>query len=59
LKAAGVRDAVLTSIEQEAKAEMLAALEEAKAAPWPAPEIAYDDVQDVGAEKMEHAPWLS
>ncbi len=50
LKAAGVKDDVLASIQQEAEAEMQAALDEAKKAPWPAPEIAYDDVQDVGAE---------
>jgi hypothetical protein len=33
----------------EARAELARSIETAAAAPWPAPEAAYTDIQDVGA----------
>lgn len=49
LKALGVDDATLAAIAAEANDEMAQAFNAAKAAPWPALEHAYSDVQDLGA----------
>jgi pyruvate dehydrogenase E1 component alpha subunit len=45
----GVGPTELGKIIDEAKAEMAAARKEANAAPWPAPSVAFEDVQDAGA----------
>jgi pyruvate dehydrogenase E1 component alpha subunit len=45
----GVAAAELDKIVDAAKAEMAAARAEANAAAWPAPSVAYEDVQDTGA----------
>ena len=45
----GAADAVLDRIIAEAAAEMAAAAAAAAAAPWPAPALAFTDVQDIGA----------
>lgn len=49
LAKAGVAAADLDGDGREADAEMLAAFEDAKSAPWPETAAAYADVQDVGA----------
>jgi pyruvate dehydrogenase E1 component alpha subunit len=41
----------LARIRAEAEAEMRAAVEAARAAPWPSPDAAFDDVQDIGAPR--------
>lgn len=46
LKAEGIS---VAAIDAEAKAEIDAAVAAASAAPWPAPELAYTDIQDTGA----------
>ncbi|SME89935.1 pyruvate dehydrogenase E1 component alpha subunit [Tistlia consotensis] len=48
LEAAGVPAAELAAIREAAEAEMRAAKDEAAATGWPAVELAYADVQDVG-----------
>lgn len=48
LCAAGVAPADLDAAEAAARAEMAAAVAEARAAPWPDPDTAYTDVQDIG-----------
>ena len=45
----GAEAAVLDEIERSAQAEVDAAVAAADAAPWPAPEAAYTDIQDTGA----------
>jgi acetoin:2,6-dichlorophenolindophenol oxidoreductase subunit alpha len=45
----GVAASDLGKIIDEAKAEMAQARKEANAAAWPAPHVAYEDVQDTGA----------
>jgi pyruvate dehydrogenase E1 component alpha subunit len=45
----GMAAADLDKIIDTAKAEMAAARAEANAAAWPAPGVAYEDVQDTGA----------
>ncbi len=52
LQLPGADAAQLEAIEREAREEVEAALAAADAAPWPAPEAAYTDVQTVGA-----GPW--
>jgi TPP-dependent pyruvate/acetoin dehydrogenase alpha subunit len=47
LRVAGITEDRLTSVETEARAEMAAAVATALAAPWPAPALAWTDVQDV------------
>jgi len=49
LLAGGIDAAALAAIENEAHAEVEAALAAADAAPWPAAEAAYTDVQSTGA----------
>jgi pyruvate dehydrogenase E1 component alpha subunit len=49
LAAAGVADTALDADRDAASREMAAAYEAAKAAPFPGPEQAFADVQDVGA----------
>jgi len=49
LAAARIGEAQATRILAEAEAEVRRALEIAAAAPWPAPETAYTDIQDTGA----------
>mgnify|MGYP002628894137 CR=1 FL=1 len=49
LLGAGVAQNVLDADAAAATAEMTAAFEDAKAAPWPPVSAAYDDVQDIGA----------
>lgn len=49
LRTAGVAAADLDADAAAAEAEMAAAFEDAKAAPWPPVAAAYDDVQDLGA----------
>lgn len=45
----GVAEARLAALAAEARGEIAAAVEAARAAPWPAAELAWADVQDVGA----------
>jgi pyruvate dehydrogenase E1 component alpha subunit len=45
----GVAPAELDKIVEAAKTEMTAARTDANAAPWPAPSVAFEDVQDTGA----------
>ena len=49
LEAAGVPAKTLDAIRAAAVNEMNAALEAAKAAPWPDASLAFTDVQDIGA----------
>jgi acetoin:2,6-dichlorophenolindophenol oxidoreductase subunit alpha len=49
LRERGVGEEQLNGIADEARAEMGAAREAARAAPWPDPALAYRDVQDAGA----------
>ena len=49
LEAAGVNAETLDGIRDAATAEMRAALDAARAAPWPDASLAFADVQDVGA----------
>ncbi|WP_038201926.1 MULTISPECIES: thiamine pyrophosphate-dependent dehydrogenase E1 component subunit alpha [Xenophilus] len=49
LLAGGIDAAALDAVENEAQDEVQAALASADAAPWPAPEAAYTDVQTTGA----------
>jgi TPP-dependent pyruvate/acetoin dehydrogenase alpha subunit len=49
LRIAGIAEKRLASIETEARAEMAAAVATALAAPWPAAELAWTDVQDIDA----------
>ncbi len=49
LTALGVGGADLAAIEVAAEAEIGGAYATAKAAPWPATDLAYADVQDMGA----------
>ena len=49
LEAAGIAAETLDAIRTDAANEMDAALEAAKAAPWPDPSLAFTDVQDIGA----------
>ena len=49
LEGAGIDAAALDRIREDAAAEMAAALDAAKAAPMPAEETAWTDVQDVGS----------
>ncbi|HZF76345.1 MAG TPA: thiamine pyrophosphate-dependent dehydrogenase E1 component subunit alpha [Acetobacteraceae bacterium] len=49
LLAQGVEAATLDAIRAEAEAEMAEARRAAVAAPWPTPDVAWEDVQDVGA----------
>jgi TPP-dependent pyruvate/acetoin dehydrogenase alpha subunit len=53
LGVAGVDDADIDAALTEARAEMARALATALAAPWPAPELAWADVQDVDATRPE------
>ncbi len=48
LELAGVEPAALEAARREAEAEMAAALDEARAADWPATALAFADVQDAG-----------
>jgi len=45
----GVAEARLAALAEEARGEIAAAVEAALAAPWPGTELAWADVQDVGA----------
>ena len=45
----GIAASQLAAIRAKAEAEMAAAVDDAKAAPWPDEALAYEDVQDVGA----------
>ena len=47
---AGAGEAAISELASAAEAEMAAALEAAKAAPFPDAELAFSDVQDVGAD---------
>ncbi|WP_246156686.1 thiamine pyrophosphate-dependent dehydrogenase E1 component subunit alpha [Aquicoccus porphyridii] len=53
LGAAGVAAERMDEIAKAARDEMRAALEAAKAAPWPADDTVFDDVQDVGSPAVE------
>lgn len=53
LVAAGLSVADLDALRAAARDEMQAALEVAKAAPWPADDTVFDDVQDIGSPAME------
>ncbi|MGM0585950.1 MAG: thiamine pyrophosphate-dependent dehydrogenase E1 component subunit alpha, partial [Pseudomonadota bacterium] len=55
LETAGVPAAELDAADAQAEAEMRAAYETAKAAPWPDAALAYADVQDVGDPRREEA----
>ena len=50
---AGVAEADLDTIRKRAADEMTAALDAARAAPWPADESAFADVQDIGSPAEE------
>jgi pyruvate dehydrogenase E1 component alpha subunit len=49
LAARGVPAARIDAVMAEARAELARSIEAAAAAPWPLPEAAYTDIQDVGA----------
>ena len=53
LQEAGVAEADLDAVRMTAAAEMQAALDAAKAAPWPADDTVFNDVQDVGSPAQE------
>lgn len=53
LASAGVSEANLDSVRAAAEAEMRAALDAARAAPWPSDGTVFDDVQDVGSPAVE------
>ncbi len=53
LAGAGVATAELDTVHSAAQAEMLAALADAAAAPWPADDSVFDDVQDIGSPAEE------
>ncbi|MEM9358938.1 MAG: thiamine pyrophosphate-dependent dehydrogenase E1 component subunit alpha [Pseudomonadota bacterium] len=53
LEAAGVATSDLDGIRSRAGDEMQAALDAAKAAPWPADSTLYQDVQDIGSPARE------
>ncbi|MEZ5852602.1 MAG: thiamine pyrophosphate-dependent dehydrogenase E1 component subunit alpha [Hyphomicrobiaceae bacterium] len=53
LASAGVVPAAIQSTHTNAQAEMIQALAEATAAPWPADNTVFDDVQDVGSPAQE------
>lgn len=55
LAEAGLDAAAIDDLDRRARDEIDAALAWAEAAPWPAPEKAFLDVQDVGAEKRGRA----
>ncbi|TDK48140.1 thiamine pyrophosphate-dependent dehydrogenase E1 component subunit alpha [Antarcticimicrobium luteum] len=50
---AGLSVAELNTVREAARDEMAAALEAARAAPWPDEASVFDDVQDVGSPAME------
>ena len=50
---AGVAEADLDTIRKRAADEMTAALDAARAAPWPADESVFADVQDIGSPAEE------
>jgi len=52
LRDAGAATERLAQIRNSAAIDMAAALEAARAAPWPEPALAFADVQDVGAPRM-------
>ncbi len=49
LRLAGLEEAALAAIEEDARREMAEIYERARNAPWPARDLAFADVQDVGA----------
>ena len=53
LAAAGVSGEEMDALRAAARDEMRVALEAAKAAPWPADETVFDDVQDIGSPAVE------
>ena len=53
LAAAGVGADRIAQVKEAADAEMIAALAAATAAPWPADNTVYDDVQDIGSPVRE------
>ncbi len=53
LKAAGVMQEAIEGVHRDARAEMVRALAEATAAPWPADNTVFDDVQDIGSPAQE------
>ena len=53
LAAAGMDAAELDAVRIAARDEMRRALEAAKAAPWPADDTVFDDVQTVGSPAAE------
>ncbi len=53
LKLAGVEDVELKTIHDQAQNEMVKALADATASPWPKVETVFDDVQDVGSPAQE------
>jgi len=57
LKNAGATDAELAAMQTEAVSEMSAIFDSARAADWPAAEIAFEDVQDLGTPEEGAARW--
>lgn len=53
LAAAGVAEAEMDALRSAAQAEMTAALDAARAAPWPDDATVFDDVQDLGSPALE------
>jgi len=53
LISAGLAEADLDDLRSAAQAEMRTALDAARAAPWPAADTVFDDVQDVGSPALE------
>jgi acetoin:2,6-dichlorophenolindophenol oxidoreductase subunit alpha len=49
LRALGVADQALAAVDEDAAGEMTGAFAAARAAPWPAPDLAFAHVHDVGA----------
>ena len=53
LSAAGIAEADMSTLRDQASAEMENALQEAKVAPWPDDRSVFDDVQDIGSPAEE------
>lgn len=55
LGVAGLDPTAIDALERAARAPIERAFEAAKAAPWPAPDLAWTDVQDTGADRRGDA----
>ena len=53
MQAAGVGDGEMDDLRNEAQSEMIAALAEAAAAPFPPDDAVFQDVQDIGSPVVD------